>query len=274
MLVLSLVQSVGIDEQGLALDGVYLLTDVLQLGPQADRGIGLDVDERAVLGIATQDGRVVASVAEPQVAALQVDQSDEHGDKHTLLVVGSQFGIQSGGYLRWHHGLFRQRVEQSGGLCHEQRGRHSLARHVADAEVQAVALKQIAVQVATHLAGGRHRGIQVEIGTLGELVGYHAHLDGTGNAQLRLDALLGSLHLGHALGGAVAEVDEDAEESHHQHKGHQRRYQPLVTQRGFLLGNLGFFLLRLVDDGQLGSIVATRDGVDGTEICYDALSSL
>ena len=92
--VLGLVETVGIYEQRTALDTIDLLALELQAVPHADRCVGFHLDERTALGIASiciasKQRRVMASVAEIQMACTEIRQSDEHRDKHALLVVFS-----------------------------------------------------------------------------------------------------------------------------------------------------------------------------------------
>ena len=77
-------------------------------------------------------------VAEAEVTAAEVEQADEHGDEHALLVVLGQLGIHACGYLCRRHQLLGQGVEQARGLRHEERGGHALAADVADGEVQEI----------------------------------------------------------------------------------------------------------------------------------------
>jgi len=98
--VLCLVQPVGVDEEGAALDAFYLLTLILQSGPEADGGIGQHVEEVSVMLAAADDGCVVAGIAEVEVPCRQVQQPDEHGDEHGILVVGTrQLAVEQGAYL-------------------------------------------------------------------------------------------------------------------------------------------------------------------------------
>ena len=104
----------------------------------------------------------MACVAERQVTALQVNQANKEGDKHAVLVFLARHHIvHLCAYLRGLHTLIGQHLEEFGGLRHKQRGRHTLAAHVAQAEVQLVAVQHIAVEVAAHLAGRFHGGIHV-----------------------------------------------------------------------------------------------------------------
>ena len=186
--VLRLVQSVGIDEQRTPLDVVRRLAHEVQLRPQAKGRVGLHLHEA---GGHAEDGGIMTRVAVVHASALQVDEPEEHGDEHTLLVVLSQGGVHGGGYLRGLHVLTGQRAEQATGLCHEEAGGNTLAADVAHAEIERIVLKQVAVQVATHLPGWRHRGKHIDIVLVREHVGHHRLLDVAGNAKLTLNALLG-----------------------------------------------------------------------------------
>ena len=48
----------------------------------------------------------------------------------------------------------------------------------------------VSIQVATHFLRWRHRAIEVQIGTLGEVSRHHTHLDVTCNTQVALNTLL------------------------------------------------------------------------------------
>ena len=137
-------------------------------------------------------GGIMAGVAEVEMARLEVDKSEEHGDEHARLVVLAREGLVD---LRTNIGrhelLGGKRAEQAGGLGHEQGGGHTLARDIAKTEVELIVLKDIAVEVAADLLGGSHRGENIKVGAVREVARHHAHLDITGNAQVALDALLG-----------------------------------------------------------------------------------
>ena len=185
----------------------------------------------------------MAGITEVEVTRLEVDESEEHRDEHATLVVLAREGVvDAGGYLCGHHLLGSEGAEESGGLCHEERGGDTLAAHVAEAEVELVVDEMVAIEVASYLLGGGHRGVEVDVGALGEVAGHHRHLDVTRDTQVALDTLLGDggllelvvggeqllvgllefavgifeFQVGHlqALGGAQPEEDEDDEREH------------------------------------------------------------
>ena len=117
--------------------------------------------------------------------------ADEHRDEHPLFIVLSQLVVHAHGDVDRRHALGGQRTEQTGTLRHKQRGGHTLARHVADTEMEPVVLQHVTVEVAAHLPGRGHLGIHIESLVLGEMTGHHRHLDISGDAQLTLETLLG-----------------------------------------------------------------------------------
>ena len=122
----------------------------------------------------------------------EVEQPDEHGDEHTALVVVAGEGIvHLGGNLCRSDTLGGEGAEQTGGLCHEQGGRHALTRNVTEGEVEFVTDKHITIEVAADFLSGGHRGIEVEVGTIRKEAGYHRHLDVAGDTEIALDTLLG-----------------------------------------------------------------------------------
>ena len=82
------------------------------------------------------------------------------------------------------------RTEQADGLCHEEGGGHALAGYVTQTEVEIILQQQIAVKVATDFLRWRHRGINIQIGTIGEGVRNHALLDIPSDTQVALNTLL------------------------------------------------------------------------------------
>ena len=79
--ILSLVKSVGINEQWMVGDVVYLFTLELEVRPESDGAVWNHVDEVGTT-LAYQHRGIVAGIAEVKVAGVQVDESEEHGDEH------------------------------------------------------------------------------------------------------------------------------------------------------------------------------------------------
>ena len=130
--VLGFVESVGIDEERTALDGVDALALVLQAWPQADGCIGLHFEEVALMVATADDWGIMACIAVVEMTGLQVEQAEPEGDEHAVGVVVAREGVvHAGANLCRHHALLSQGEEQAGGLCHEERGRDTLAADVA-----------------------------------------------------------------------------------------------------------------------------------------------
>ena len=70
--VLSLIQSVGIDEQGPALDAADLSTLVGHSGHQSDRHVAIHLEEVATAVADIDDGRVVSGIAIVEMACTEV----------------------------------------------------------------------------------------------------------------------------------------------------------------------------------------------------------
>ena len=85
--VFRLVKAVGIDEERLSLDVLDFLALVRQARPEADRCIRHHLQEIAVVVAASDNGRIMAGIAEVEVSRLQVDKSQEERDEHAALVI-------------------------------------------------------------------------------------------------------------------------------------------------------------------------------------------
>ena len=85
--ILSLVQSVSIDEQRPILDRIDLLALIQLLRPQADRRVGNHVKEVAMTVANAYNRRIMTGIAVVEMARLQIDQSQPEGDKHAVLIV-------------------------------------------------------------------------------------------------------------------------------------------------------------------------------------------
>lgn len=104
--VLGLVQSVSIDKQRMVLDTLYLLANKLKIGPETNWRIGLHIEEVAVIGITTDDGRIMTSIAEREMARREINQSKEECHEHAAIVVISyQRIVHAGAYLSGLHAL-------------------------------------------------------------------------------------------------------------------------------------------------------------------------
>ena len=85
--ILSLIQSVGIDEQRPILDRIDFLALIQLLRPQADRRVGNHVKEVAMTVANAYNRRIMTGIAVVEMARLQIDQSQPEGDKHAVLIV-------------------------------------------------------------------------------------------------------------------------------------------------------------------------------------------
>ena len=83
-----------------------------------------------------------------------------------------------------------QIAEQRSCDSHIQRCRHSFSCHVADNEEELIVLDDEVVEVAAHLLGRSHRGIELKVLPLWKCRRDHAHLDVMGNLQLALQPFL------------------------------------------------------------------------------------
>ena len=103
--------------------------------------------------------------------------------------------IQSVGNILRRAPLLSHRTEQIDHHSHRHRGWHTPATDITHTEVETVVLHKEVIEVATHLLGRFHHGIEIDIVTLRksrELARHHSHLDVAGNAQLAIDTFLGS----------------------------------------------------------------------------------
>ena len=136
----------------------------------------------------------MAGVAVSQFVGFQVEHSDKGRDKHTRLVVLGQRAPHGFCYL-----VSRIDVVAAGNAEHSHRhghiegGRNTFSRHVAHDEAEFVVVEIIVVEIAAHFLGRQQRGMDVDVGTVGQRLmglGHHAVLNIVGNAQLVLDTLV------------------------------------------------------------------------------------
>ena len=65
-------------------------------------------------------------ITEIELAGTQVHHTDKHGNKHAVVVMLAQFGIQLGSQLGWRVVTLNHSTEQPDNLSHEERCGHSL----------------------------------------------------------------------------------------------------------------------------------------------------
>ena len=144
----------------------------------------------------TDDWRIMTGIAEVEMACVHIKHTNEHGNKHAVyIVLATKSFVHAGTYFGRQHALVGHGLEQACGLRHKQRCRHSLTAHIAHGKVEHVVANHIAIQVATNLLGGGHRGIHIQPLAMRESVGHHTHLYVARNLQFAFYALLSSLHL-------------------------------------------------------------------------------
>ena len=125
MRVLSLIQAIGIYKEQVATDIIYHLALVFQSFPKADRRIGFHLQESALVAIA-QYGGIMTCITEIELAGTQVHHTEKHGNKHAVVVMLAQFGIQLGSQLGRRVVTLNHSTEQPDNLSHEERCGHSL----------------------------------------------------------------------------------------------------------------------------------------------------
>ncbi len=187
--VLGFVEAIGVDEHLASTDVVDALAYESTLLPDADGTVGvLKFHELAI-----DKGCIMPAVAVVEVTRLEVGTTDEHGDKHILLVVVREDEVNLGGNLLGRATLLGHDAEEITRDSHEEGCGDTLATNVADAEIEALVLDKEVVEVATHLLGGGHRGIEVDIRAVGECredAGHHRHLYVARHLELALNRCL------------------------------------------------------------------------------------
>ena len=128
--------------------------------------------------------------------------------------------------------------------CHDERCRHALSCHVADAEEQFLVAYVEVEQVASHLLGRLQQTVYLQVVAFGigrERLGYHGLLNVAGHAQFAADALLLGIYPVDALEGASAQPHDDGE--HDQSGGYEGKHLERHDVQ------VGVDVLMLVDDG-------------------------
>ena len=115
--VLGLVDTIGVDEKQATADVAEVASNEGVVGPESDGDVGLDVEEaeyglRGVHASLAVDRWVVAAVTVVEVAGLEVDDADEHGDEDGILVISRHRVVQLGGDDLRGEALFGDGTEQ------------------------------------------------------------------------------------------------------------------------------------------------------------------
>ena len=177
----------------------------------------------------------MTAVTVVEVAGLEVDDADKHGDEDGILVISGHRVVQLGGDDLRGEALFGDGTEQVDSDGHGERSGDALAADVTDAETKAVTLEEEVVEVAAHFLGGHDGSVKVDIATVRECregAGHHRHLDITCDTQFAVDTLLGSGRVSQLVVGlaqfphllAAAEVVEDEEGESDEDDGYSSLY--------------------------------------------------
>ncbi len=183
--VFGLVQAIGKQEDGGTMRKCGLLERELAVGNDADNQIGIALQFADC--VAHNQWGIVASVAIAQAPRLEVEHSDEQGDKHAGVVVFDKSivnGTNDGIGLR---DVSRNVAEERSGDSHDQRGRYALARYVANAEEELIVANEEVEEVASDGLCRCQHAIDIYIGTLRKGLRQHGHLYVVGNIQLAFD---------------------------------------------------------------------------------------
>ena len=139
--------------------------------------------------------RVVAAVGVGQRPGPYVNARAEHGDEQRRGVVDAEVAVELGQQRARRHPATHRRPEQRQRDRHEQRCRHTLARHVADDDIQLLIVEEHeVVEVAADLLGRHDHRVQIELRPVRERrkdLGQDAHLDVVRDPQLAFNPLLG-----------------------------------------------------------------------------------
>ena len=138
-------------------------------------------------------GVLVTCVGRNQLACGYLQDAQPYGDEHALLVVGADGFVGLLQDLRRALAQHGAALQDDLGYHHEQGRRDALAGHVGHDQSEMVLIdKEEVVEVAAHLLGGVHGGVELEFGPVGEGregVGHEGRLDAGGQSELRADAL-------------------------------------------------------------------------------------
>ena len=143
----------------------------------------------------SHDGRVlVPGVGTFHAARGYFQNTQPHGDEHLRIVVLAQLAVHLFQHRLGGQAALRRRLQQRFGDHHKQCRRNALPGYVGHDQRQMVIIHQEEiVEIAAHLLGRGHGGVNIELMPLRERrenARQHGSLDMPGHVQLRADALL------------------------------------------------------------------------------------
>ena len=133
---------------------------------------------------------VVTRAAIAQTARRQVENAEQQGDEHIVVVALAERLVDRLDHLRRIVFMGRSMAQKRQGHRHHHRGRDALAADVTDAEEELLVPEEEVEQVAADILCRCHGGIEVDVTALGERREYprkHIELDGIRDFQLAFD---------------------------------------------------------------------------------------
>jgi hypothetical protein len=210
-------------------------------------------------------GRVVTRVAVDELAALQIEERQEHGHEHARVVPLCQLAVHLGQDGGRRGSRLGEALDQRLGHRGEQGGGDPLTRDVAHTHAEDAGVdEEEIVEVSADLAGGDELREQLAVVPLGELEREHAHLDLASDVQLALHALLGRAGPAQVLQRALQLLVARLE------RGHQRLAVLTRKDAAQLLQALG--ARRAKGAERDGGPLAVFDGLDRVEERLQELS--
>ena len=131
----------------------------------------------------------MAGIGIEQTARGEVEHTHEEGDEHEGVVALAHGAVDGFDDELWRGVGHRGTAEHAACHSHHQGGRHTLACHVADAEIELLVADEEVEEVATHLLGRHHLAEDVDVCALRERridLRQHLLLDVAGNLQFLL----------------------------------------------------------------------------------------
>ena len=127
--VLSLCQSVGVEEEGGTLLYCCLLQGEVEFREYADGKIRCHWERLFV-----NHRRLVSGIRIEQLPSLEVKHANEEGDEHVVVVITSHRVVYLGNDALWSRFMFRHHTEGRNRHSHHKCRRDSLARDITYAE--------------------------------------------------------------------------------------------------------------------------------------------
>ena len=95
-------------------------------------------------------------ITEVETTCSKVNQTNEHGDEHTILVILGKLVVDASTNLSWRVVMLSHSTEQADNLCHKERSRNTLTRYVTNSEVEMIFLHEIVIEVTSYLLSRSH----------------------------------------------------------------------------------------------------------------------